>query len=342
MLRIDRNTKCFYVLEKPTLSEVSITERYDLQEYICNSPESFFGELGQDLFVLGKEVLPSSTVQDRIDILAIDREGNCVIVELKRGNHKLHMLQGISYAAMISHWTPDEMLSLLNSEQQDKLLNEFLECDRDSINRYQRILLVAEAYDYALLVSAEWLNERFGVEVACCRIAIAKDQSSGSEYLVCSNVYPAPELVNEAASRGRIPKPTKVRWEGWDEALSTVTNPVVKQFFERELQTNESYLPRRLVRFRVGGKRRFNVAARADRAYVWQEGRFAGDIELWQKGLSHLDEITPVKRGTCLRMNLYVESDFNYFKSSVTNSLGAADWTTEPSSEETDGDKEDE
>jgi hypothetical protein len=342
MLRINRNTKSFCVLEKPTLTEVSITERYDLQEYICNSPESFFGELGQDLFVLGKEVLPSSTVQDRIDILAIDKEGNCVIVELKRGNHKLHMLQGISYAAMISHWKPDEMLSLLDSEQQDKLLNEFLECDRESINRNQRIMLVAEAYDYALLASAEWLNERFGLEIACCRIAIAKDTTSGSEYLVCSNIYPAPELASEAVSRGRKSEAPKIRWAGWDEALSTVTNPAVKQFFERELQSNDPYLRRRTVRFRVGGKRRFHVGARSDRAYVWQEGRFLGDIEHWQKGLSHKDEVTPVKRGTCLRMILYEESDFNFFKTSVVDLLAVAKWRLNANLDEVEADQDEE
>lgn len=340
MLRINRNTKSFCVLEKPTLSEVSITERYDLQEYICNSPESFFGELGQDRFVLGKEVQPSSAVQDRIDILAIDRDGNCVIVELKRGNHKLQMFQGISYAAMISHWTPDEVIGLLDTAQKDKLLNEFLECDRDSINRNQRVLLVAEAYDYALLVSAEWLNERFGVDVACCRIAIAKDTSSGSEYLVCSNVYPAPELVSEAVSRGRTPNSSKVRWEGWDDALSTVTNPAVKQFFEVELQNNESYLRKRLLRFRVSGKRRYNVAARSDRAYVWQEGRFAGDVEYWQKGLSHAEEVTPVKRGTCLRMNLYSDSDFDYLRKSVAVALCTVEWTLENSSEDVEAEME--
>ena len=76
----------------------------DLQEFIANSPEAFFGELGQELLLLGKEVQPSTTVQDRIDLLGIDKEGTCVVIEIKRGNHKLQMLQAISYAVDGPSW----------------------------------------------------------------------------------------------------------------------------------------------------------------------------------------------------------------------------------------------
>jgi len=38
-------------------------------------------------------------------------------------------------------------------------LADFLEVDRDVINLQQRIILVAKAYDYALLTAAEWLTD---------------------------------------------------------------------------------------------------------------------------------------------------------------------------------------
>ena len=92
MLRIDRTNKRLKSLETPTLADVSITERYDLQEYIVRSPQDFFKEIAEELFLIGKEVEPPDDVQDRIDLLALDKEGSCVVIELKRGTHKLHML----------------------------------------------------------------------------------------------------------------------------------------------------------------------------------------------------------------------------------------------------------
>ena len=128
MLKINRDNQSFSVLDTPTLADVSITERYDLQEYICNSPKAFFNEIGQEFFLIGKEISPSKNVPDRIDLLAVDKEGTGVIIELKRGNHKLHMMQAISYAGMISQWSSDEFLQRLNDAQQEKLI-EFLEVD---------------------------------------------------------------------------------------------------------------------------------------------------------------------------------------------------------------------
>jgi len=58
MLRIDRKNQGFTLLETPSLAEVSISERYDLQEFISNSPDAFFQELGLELFLIGKEISP--------------------------------------------------------------------------------------------------------------------------------------------------------------------------------------------------------------------------------------------------------------------------------------------
>jgi hypothetical protein len=55
MLKIDCETKTFSKLDNPTLAEVALTERCDLQEFISNSPEAFFADFGLELFLVGKE-----------------------------------------------------------------------------------------------------------------------------------------------------------------------------------------------------------------------------------------------------------------------------------------------
>ena len=202
MLKIDRQKKAFSSLETPTLADASITERNDLQEYICNSPDAFFKEIGQELFVIDKEVLPSDDVDDRIDILALDKEGQAVVIELKRGNNKLQMFQAISYAGMIASWEPKEFLDFLTAERTEKLQEEFLEVDIEEINRHQRLILVAEQFDYSVLVGAEWLSEKYNVNIICCRISLAKDTTTGTEFLVCSNIFLPPNSSSKRSDVG--------------------------------------------------------------------------------------------------------------------------------------------
>ena len=321
MLKIDRNKRSFVQLDTPSLAAAAVSERYDLQEYISNSPEAFFGALGQDLFLLGKEVSLSAAVPDRLDLLAVDRQGRLVVTELKRGSHKLQHLQAISYAAMISSWSPDDILGML-SEDRQAALEDFLEEGTEGLNRRQRIILVAEAYDYALLASAEWLSERYGLDIQCCRIALARDEQTASEYLVCTNVYPTPELASEAAVRGRTrnggQQSTEMRWGDWESALSDMTNEALAAFFRQELAAGcDSYLRKRCLRYHAAGRRRWHVDARKTSAYVWQTGRFTGDIEFWQDRVSAPDSVQAVKRSTCLRFRLHSAEDFEAFRYTV-------------------------
>jgi len=331
MLKIERDKKAFVTLAVMPLADAAIRERYDLQEYICNSPDTFFAEIGQKLFLIGKEVTPSDTVQDRIDLLAVDQEGRAVIIELKRGSNKLHLLQAIAYAGMVAHWEPDDFLRLLD-ENGREALEEFLAVGIDDINREQRIILIAEEYDCSVLVGAEWLSEKFGVDIMCCRIALAEDMPTKSEYLVCNIVFPAPELAGQAKHRGAGPRPpSPERWPDWQAALSDVANSAVVAYFNKQIEENrKSHLPTRELYFRQDGgdgKRHWFVSARKKNAYVWQLGRYDGDIKFWQEGLSHPNDVEPVKDRTCLRFYLSSEKDFAFFHEAVTGNLQSVKWS---------------
>jgi len=327
MLKIERNKKTFAKIGVVSLADAAIRERYDLQEYVCNSPDAFFGEIGLKLFVIGKEIKPSDAVQDRIDILALDEDGRVVIIELKRGNNKLHLLQAISYAGMVAHWEPDDFLRLMDEKQREELTEKFLQAEVEEINREQRIVLIAEEYDYSVLVSAEWLTEKCNVDIMCCRIALAEDTATKTEYLVCNVAFPAPELAGQAKSRGPGPvKPGK--WADWDAALADVSNSAVVAYIKQQVEEQrESYLRKRNIMFRISGKRRLFCSARKKNAYVWQRGRFDGDMKFWQEGLSQPDDVQPVKEETCLRFFLSSQKDFEFFHKAATVRLQSVEWT---------------
>ncbi len=90
MLRIDRHARTLARLAPTPMAEAAMLERADLQRMIRNSSADFFAELGEELLAVGEEVRPSEMVDDRIDLLALDRDGAAVVVKLKRGALKLH------------------------------------------------------------------------------------------------------------------------------------------------------------------------------------------------------------------------------------------------------------
>src|SRR5262249_23633363 len=162
-------------------------------------------------------------------------------------------------------------LGRLGAEKWERLL-DFLEVDKEEINRHQRIILIAEAFDFSVLVGAEWLSEQFGVDIICCRLSLAKDTAANTEFLVCSNVFPAPELAQQAIRRGRgragVSQP---KWSDWNAALANVTNAALVAFYKEELAAGrENYLRKRYLRYRIASKRRWFMAARRRNAYVWQ------------------------------------------------------------------------
>ena len=329
MLRINRDQKTLKSLDKPSLAAASLTERYDLQEFIWNSPEAFFSEIGQELFLVGKELQPSDDVEDRIDLLALDKEGNAVVIELKRGNNRSQLFQAISYAGMVAKWAPGDFLKF--DESRREAIENFLEVDSDEINRTQRILLIAEDFDYSVLVGAEWLSEQHGVDLSCCRLSLARDTDGNGEFLVCSNVFPAPELAEQSIRRRRgITGNGGIQWPNWEAALDKVSNQDAVAFYKARLAANQnSRLERRTLIYEIGGKRRLILHCRTKNVYVWQRGRFDGDIDFWRKGLSDKALVKSVKGGRCLSFSLVTRNDFDFIQTAYAGQLQAVPWTYE-------------
>ena len=333
MLRVEHTSKSLRPLQQKTLPEAGWRERDDLQHLIRNSPDEFFGEMGERLLLLGEEVRPAVQVEDRIDLLAVDPDGVVVVIELKRGSNKLQLLQSISYAAMVSKWDAEQLLNLRSRTVQKGLedveseLEDFLGGDAEQLNASQRIVLIAEDFDFTVLASAEWLSDQYSLDIRCYRLSISVD--ADAEYLNCTCIFPPPELAQHAARRSRSRRSeATAKWANWDEALAPINNEAVVAFFQQQLAEGRerSRLPKRVLYFRIHGKRRLFVQAVSTGGYVWQYRRFQGDVDFWTETLGSHAEIGEVKQGSCLRFKLKTNGDFAAYLDALANKLPDQDW----------------
>ena len=79
MYRIDSHSNKIVKLEEPTFSELGFKEREHLQEWIAREPSV----LGEELLVIQKEFSGFSDTHERLDLLALDKQGSLVIIENK-------------------------------------------------------------------------------------------------------------------------------------------------------------------------------------------------------------------------------------------------------------------
>jgi hypothetical protein len=319
MLRIDKKAKKLVRLANTVLAQADHWER-QLQGMIYTSPDAFCEEIGENLLVIGQEVRPSEAVPDRIDILAIDDLGTSVVIELKRGSHKLQLLQATSYAGMIFRWTADRFVDTLSSntkqtaEDARAAIEEHSGLDIVNINHEQRVMLIAEDFDPALLIATEWLHENYSVDIRCYRIQLSQENSI--DYMTCTRIYPPVETTK--LTRGSQKIHSSEVLTSWDEVLGSIENIAVKEFVQKQLdKKQESNLPHRQIIYRVDGKRRFFFVCRRKYAYIWQLGRFEGDETHWKKVLSEPAHVQEVNGKKSLRFHLTSATDFIAFIESM-------------------------
>jgi hypothetical protein len=326
-------------MDNPSLGDAGIWERNDLQQLIRKNPQAFFKDMKEEILLIGEELCPTDVVDDRIDLLAVDKNGAAVIIELKRGNNRLHLLQSLTYAAMISDRQPQYLIDTLSSfehispEEAKEKVESFLDEELSSLNQKQRIVLLAEDFDYEVLATAEWLTDKYDLDIRCYQLNLATDGKM--EFLSCTCIYPAPELRQHAVRRGRH---GDSKWVNWNTALEAIEHLASKEFFRREVEAGcENNLNKRSLVYRLDGKRRFFVAVRTKNTYVWQKGRFTNDISFWKKRLDSPLEIEPVNDAKSLRFYLTTTNDFKSFKQAIVEELPKIKFLNDDKIEHMDG-----
>lgn len=185
-----------------TFINESILERQHLQQALKQN----ISVIAADCLVLTEEYAEWDASRKRIDLLAIDKQANLVIIELKRTDTGDHMeLQALRYASMISTMTFEHALDVLvdyrnkngeegfTRENARETIEDFIELDAINETNFGndvRIILVSAEFSKELTTSVIWLNER-DLDITCVRMKPYKYQD---QILIdIQQVLPLPE-----------------------------------------------------------------------------------------------------------------------------------------------------
>jgi len=178
------------------------TELYDLEEWIISNSSI----VGSDLVIIGKQV---TTKSGPLDLLAIDKSGNTVIIELKRDKLPREALaQAIDYASDVAYWSIDklseECTKFHNKSLEEILTANFQDVDLENINvnESQRIILVGFSIGSSLERMIEWLSDKYDVNVNAVILNYIKTKS-GDEIITRTSI------ISEEVEQQKIKKKKK-------------------------------------------------------------------------------------------------------------------------------------
>ena len=175
MYQINRNANDIVHLKECLFSELGFREREHLQEWIAKNPDV----LGEELLIIQKEFDGFSETNERLDLLALDKSGNLVVIENKLDDSGRDVVwQALKYASYCSTLSTSQIVNIYqkfldqnaHDEEATSLIADFLEAeDFNSVvlNRDdQRIMFVANHYRKEVTSTVLWLLDH-DVNIQC-------------------------------------------------------------------------------------------------------------------------------------------------------------------------------
>ena len=252
MFTVNHQTNRISPVKIKSFSELGFTERKHLQEWLANQPDA----LGEELLIIQKEFDGFDDTRERLDLLALDKAGNLVIIENKLDDSGRDVVwQALKYASYCASLTRTQIVDIyqqylnryevvLPSEGEAvKLMDaaaricEFLDApDLDEVKlntgNSQRLMLVAANFRKEVTSTALWLLQQ-GLNVQCFKVTpyalgeqllINIDQiippPEAKELMIGISAKEADEKNTEVVARHRY----TIRREYWEQALEVFRN----------------------------------------------------------------------------------------------------------------------
>lgn len=179
MFKIEKHENRIERLAPRSFSELGFRERAHLQEWIAHKPDA----LGEDLLIIQKEFAGFSDTSERLDLLAIDKQGSLVIIENKLDDTGRDVTwQALKYASYCARLTKDDVRDIFQSyleryspglKAEDQLCG-FLDEDEYqdvTLNKgvSQRVMLVAANFRKEVTSTVLWLSS-FKLRIQCFKV----------------------------------------------------------------------------------------------------------------------------------------------------------------------------
>jgi hypothetical protein len=186
-------------------ADLGMYERADLQRLLRDD----ISAIAEDLLVIAEEYGSWEDARRRIDLLAIDKAGRLVVVELKRTEDGGHMdLQALRYAAMVSSLGFTEVVEAYAARCAKHRPDEDVDAraeligflaladdgDEPVISSDVRIMLVAADFGREITTTVLWLNRFDGMDIRCVRLV--PYEVDGKVLLDIQQVLPLPEAAD--------------------------------------------------------------------------------------------------------------------------------------------------
>ena len=173
-----------------------------LQNWVEQRPEL----LGLDVLMIGREVVnPDGT---RIDLLGIDKDGNLLILELKRDRTPREVIsQVLDYASWVASLSTREIHEIASRYLKNGLAPEFsnrFESDLpETLNQSHSMVIIASAFDTSSQRIVRYLSERHDVPI---NTAFFKVFDDGGRILIATDwLLDQSEVVERSKSKSRGP-----------------------------------------------------------------------------------------------------------------------------------------
>jgi hypothetical protein len=224
MYRINKSDNNITKLDARKFSDLGFREREHLQEWIAKNPDV----LGEELLIIQKEYSGFNDTNERLDLLALDKDGGLVIIENKLDDSGRDVTwQALKYTSYCSTLTTDQIIRLFqeylndysNGEDAKELLLEFLnrEDEEDLLLNAndQRIIFIANNYRKEVTSTVLWLLNH-DILVQCFK---ATPYSLNEElFLQIEQIIPLPETAEYMIDAKEKEKEKKVKSKKVEES----------------------------------------------------------------------------------------------------------------------------